>query len=276
MVEQGKAYKSILIHLIGYTCGILTLLPFVWMIATSFKTQREVYQSGMNLIPESLQLDSYRTAFESAPIVRYMLNSIFVSGTTTVGVVITSLLAGYALSRIHFPLRNALFVMILATMMIPHQSVMIPSFIMLRSFDWLDTYKALIIPFLVYPFAIFIIRNFFYAIPKELEEAAFLDGCNRLQLLFRIFVPISLPAIASVVIFNFTYTWNDFFWPVVMTKSVDIRTIQVGLALLKGEFLLQWPMLMAATVISSIPIFTVYLVFQKHFVKGAVSSGVKG
>jgi multiple sugar transport system permease protein len=276
VVEKGKIYKKILITFIAFIFGILTLFPFIWMISTSFKTQKEVYRSSMSIIPESFSFDNYIIAFESAPMPRYMFNSILVSGVSTLGVVITSILAGYALSRIQFPFRNTLFIIILGTMMIPHQSIMIPSFILMKNFGWLDSYMVLIIPFLVYPFAVFILRNFFMAIPKELEEAAFLDGCSRLQLLYKIFVPISLPAVASVVIFNFTYIWNDFFWPLVMTKSVDIRTVQVGLAMLKSEFLLQWPMLMAATVLSSIPIFIVYLMFQKYFVKGSVSSGVKG
>jgi multiple sugar transport system permease protein len=230
----------------------------------------------MNMIPKSISFEGYREAFANAPLLRYMTNSIAISCVSTLGVVVTSVLAGYALSRIRFPLRNTLFIIILGTMMIPHQSIIIPSFIMMKNFGWLDSYKVLTIPFLVYPFAVFIMRNFFMALPKELEEAAFLDGCNRLQILYRIFVPVSLPAVASVIIFNFTYIWNDFFWPFVMTKTVELRTIQVGLSMLKSQFLLQWPLLMAATVISSIPIFAVYLVFQKYFVKGSVTSGVKG
>jgi multiple sugar transport system permease protein len=276
MVEKGKALKAVILHVIAYVFGLLTLFPFLWMVSTSLKTQKEVYTASMNMIPKTISFEGYREAFANAPLLRYMTNSIAISCVSTLGVVVTSVLAGYALSRIRFPLRNTLFIIILGTMMIPHQSIIIPSFIMMKNFGWLDSYKVLTIPFLVYPFAVFIMRNFFMALPKELEEAAFLDGCNRLQILYRIFVPVSLPAVASVIIFNFTYIWNDFFWPFVMTKTVELRTIQVGLSLLKSQFLLQWPLLMAATVISSIPIFAVYLVFQKYFVKGSVTSGVKG
>lgn len=276
MVGEGKGTKKVLVYVIAFVFAFITLIPFLWMLSTSLKTQEEMFRSSMSIIPETFNFKNYLWAFEKAPFLRYVFNSIFVSGITTLGVIITSLLAGFALSRIHFPFRNGLFIIILATMMIPHQSIMIPSFILLRNFGWLDTYWALTVPFLVYPFAVFIIRNFFIGIPKELEEAANLDGCSRLQTLFRIFVPISLPAIASVIIFNFTYIWNDFFWPLVMTKSVDLRTVQVGLAMLQSEFLLQWPFLMAGTVIASIPMFIVFLAFQNFFVKGTVSSGVKG
>ncbi|MGX4584532.1 carbohydrate ABC transporter permease [Paenibacillus chitinolyticus] len=276
MVEKQKRLKKLILVMLAYGGSLLTLFPFLWMLATSFKTNKEVFSSGLSIIPKTFSLANYTKALEVAPILTYLSNSILVSVTTTVGVVITSLLAGYALSRLHFPGRNIIFIAVLGTMMVPHQSSMIPSFIMLKNFGWLDSFKALIIPFLVYPFAIFMMRNFLLNLPKELEEAAYLDGCTRLQILFKIFLPLSKPAIASVVIMNFTYVWNDFFWPLVMTKSVNMRTMQVGLSMLKNEFTLQWPLLMSATVISAIPIFIIYICFQRFFVQGAVSSGVKG
>ncbi|GKS15062.1 sugar ABC transporter permease [Paenibacillus chitinolyticus] len=276
MVEKQKRLKKLILVMLAYGGSLLTLFPFLWMLATSFKTNKEVFSSGLSIIPKTFSLANYTKALEVAPILTYLSNSIIVSVTTTVGVVITSLLAGYALSRLHFPGRNIIFIAVLGTMMVPHQSSMIPSFIMLKNFGWLDSFKALIIPFLVYPFAIFMMRNFLLNLPKELEEAAYLDGCTRLQILYKIFLPLSKPAIASVVIMNFTHVWNDFFWPLVMTKSVNMRTMQVGLSMLKNEFTLQWPLLMSATVISAIPIFIIYICFQRFFVQGAVSSGVKG
>lgn len=276
MVEKQKGLRKLALIVLAFGGSLLTLFPFLWMLATSFKTNREVYSSGLSIIPKSFSLANYTKAFDVAPVMVYLTNSIVVSLTTTIGVVITSLLAGYALSRLHFPGRNVIFIAVLGTMMVPHQSSMIPSFIMLKNFGWLDSYKALIIPFLVYPFAVFMMRNFLMNLPKELEEAAYLDGCTRLQILYKIFLPLSKPAIASIVIINFTHVWNDFFWPLVMTKSVEMRTMQVGLSMLKNEFTLQWPLLMAATVISALPIFVIYILFQRFFVQGSVSSGVKG
>ncbi|GIP34395.1 carbohydrate ABC transporter permease [Paenibacillus sp. J2TS4] len=276
MVEKGKGLKKSVNYVLAYVGGLLTLFPFLWMVSTSFKNQQEALTSGLDIIPEALNWSNYINAFEKASLLRYLYNSLFITVTSTLGVVVTSLLAGYALSRLRFPGRNVIFLVVLGTMLIPHQATIVPNFLLMKLFGWVNTYNALIIPFLVYPFAIFLIRNFFMSIPKELEEAANLDGCNRLQTLIKIIVPISKPAIASVVIFNFTYIWNDFFWPLVMTTSTEMRTIQVGLALIKSEFLLQWPLLMATTVLSSLPIFIVYIAFQKFFVQGSVSSGVKG
>ncbi|TBL68476.1 carbohydrate ABC transporter permease [Paenibacillus thalictri] len=276
MVEKQKKLKKLVLFVLAFGGSLITLFPFLWMLATSFKTNREVYSSGLSIIPKSLSLANYIKAFEVAPIFVYLMNSIMISVVTTIGVVITSLLAGYSLSRLHFPGRNIIFIAVLGTMMVPHQSSMIPSFIMLKNFGWLDSYKALIIPFLVYPFAVFMMRNFLLNLPKELEEAAHLDGCSRLQILYKIFLPLSKPAIASIIILNFTHVWNDFFWPLVMTKSVNMRTMQVGLSMLKNEFTLQWPLLMSATVVSAIPIFIIYILFQRFFVQGSVSSGVKG
>ncbi|NOU93966.1 ABC transporter permease subunit [Paenibacillus sp. LMG 31456] len=276
LVEKGKGFKSLFTSVIAYVSGILTLFPFLWMLSTSFKSQQEALISGISIIPQTLLLSSYAEALQKASLLHYVYNSLVVTVGSTIGVVITSLMAGYALSRMHFPGKKIIFIIILGTMLIPHQATMVPSFLLMKTFGWVNTFKALIIPFLVYPFAVFLIRNFFLSIPKELEEAAYLDGCNRMQTLIRIIIPISKPAIASVIIFNFTYIWNDFFWPLVMTTSTEMRTVQVGLALIKSEFLLQWPLLMAATVLSSIPIFIVYIAFQRFFVEGSVSSGVKG
>ncbi|TBL79013.1 carbohydrate ABC transporter permease [Paenibacillus thalictri] len=276
MVDKGQGRKTFFLYITAYATGILTLFPFLWMVSTSFKSQKEAFTSGLSIIPQAFRLENYADAFEKAMLWRYLFNSLFVSVLSTAGVAVTSLLAGYALSRMHFPGRKTIFLIVLGTMLIPHQATMVPSFLLMKTFGWVNSYQALIVPFLVYPFAVFLIRNFLFSIPKDLEEAANLDGCSRIQTLLKVILPISKPAIASVVIFNFTYVWNDFFWPLVMTTSTEMRTIQVGLALIKSEFLMQWPMLMAATVLSSIPIFVVYTVFQKFFVQGSVSSGVKG
>jgi multiple sugar transport system permease protein len=275
MHEQKKSIQTLLL-IIGVVGGIVTLFPYFWMVVTSFKTQTEAYASGLNLLPKHLDWGGFMRAASAAPVWRYMYNSIFVSVVSTAGVTATSLLAGYALSRLRFPGRNTIFLIILGTMMIPHQATMIPNYILLNWFGWINTYKALIVPFLVYPFGIFIIRNFLLSIPKELEEAAMLDGCTRFTTLVRIIIPISKPAIATVIIFTFSHMWNDFFWPLVMTNVTEMRTIQVGLAILKSQYPMDWPMLMSATVLSSLPVFIIYFSFQKFFVKGVVSSGVKG
>ncbi|UOF88742.1 carbohydrate ABC transporter permease [Fodinisporobacter ferrooxydans] len=273
---RRKKAASLVMMILAIAGGILTLFPYLWMLATSLKSQTEVYSSGLSLIPHHIDWGGFKEALQNAPIGRYMFNSILVSVISTAGVTVTSLLAGYALSRMRFPGRNFIFLIILGTMMIPHQATMIPNYILLNWFGWINSYQGLIVPFLVYPFGIFIIRNFMLSIPRELEEAAMLDGCGRLMTLLKVILPISKPAIATVVIFTFTFMWNDFFWPLVMTNTTEMRTMQVGLATLKSQFPMDWPMLMSATVLSSIPVFLIYFCFQKFFVKGIASSGVKG
>lgn len=275
-MENQTRIRNMTLLAIGIIAGILTIFPFLWMLATSFKGQTEVFTSGLSLFPKKIDVSGYRRAFNSAPISRYLLNSMFVSVTSTLGVTVTSLFAGYALSRLRFPGRNAIFLIILGTMMIPHQATMVPSYILLNWFGWINKYQALVIPYLVYPFGIFIIRNFLLSIPKELEEAAMLDGCGRTATLIRVIVPISMPAVASVIIFTFTHLWNDFFWPLVMTNVTEMRTMQVGLAMMKSQYPMDWPLLMSATVVSSVPVFIIYTAFQKFFVKGVTSGAVKG
>jgi ABC-type glycerol-3-phosphate transport system permease component len=256
--------------------ALLTVYPYLWMVSTAFKTQTEVFTSGLSLIPHTFSLASFARVFHAAPVSRILLNSVVISVATTLGVTATSILAGYALGRMQFKGRDIIFLTVLGTMMIPHQATMIPSYILLNWFGWINEYKALIIPNMVYPFAIFVIRNFLLSLPKEMEEAAMMDGCGRNQMLLRIILPNIRPAIATVVIFTFTHNWNDFFWPLVMTKTDEMRTMQVGLAILKNQFPMEWPMLMAATVFSSIPVFLIYFCFQRFFVKGVVGSSVKG
>ncbi|TBL68489.1 carbohydrate ABC transporter permease [Paenibacillus thalictri] len=265
-----------IVYIIAAIGALLTLYPYVWMVSTSLKNQTEVFTSGLSLLPQVFSLSGFERAFQAAPVGRFLFNSLFVTVITTIGVAFTSIFAGYALGRLQFKGRDFIFLLILGTMMIPHQATMIPSYILLNWFGWINEYKALIIPHMVYPFAIFVIRNFLLSLPKELEEAAMIDGCSRNQTLFRIILPNIKPALATVVIFTFTYNWNDFFYPLVMTKTNEMRTAQVGLAVLKSQFPMEWPMLMAATVLTSIPVFLIYFSFQRFFVKGVVGSAVKG
>jgi ABC-type glycerol-3-phosphate transport system permease component len=274
-MKQSRFWSRI-VYIVVVIGALLTLYPYLWMLSTAFKTQPEIYTSTMSLIPKHFNLQGFALAFHNAPVGRFLFNSLFISVVSTLGVALTSITAGYALARLHFKGRDTIFLLVLGTMMIPHQATIIPSYILLNWFGWINEYKALIIPQMVYPFAIFIIRNFLLSMPRELEEAAMIDGCNRNQTLMRIILPNILPAAATVVIFTFSHNWNDFFWPLVMTKTDEMRTIQVGLAILRTQFSMEWPMLMAATVMSSIPVFAIYFAFQRFFVKGVVGSAVKG
>ncbi|MHB1134772.1 MAG: carbohydrate ABC transporter permease, partial [Chloroflexota bacterium] len=192
------------------------------------------------------------------------------------GVLVTSVLSGYAFARLRFAGRDALFLIVLATMMVPAQATLIPSFILVRQLGWIDTYQGLIIPRLVTAFGIFMMRQFFMSIPKDLEDAARVDGCSRIRTLVQIMLPLSGPALATLAIFSFTQSWNEFFWPLIVVQTPGMRTVQVAIAALKATELVEWGVVMAVVTIASLPTLLVYFAFQRYFVRGIMMSGLKG
>jgi multiple sugar transport system permease protein len=214
-------------------------------------------------------------AFKAASFGRYYFNSIFVAVSVTVGQLITCSLAAYAFARLKFWGRDALFYMFLGTMMIPYQVTMIPSFIVLHWLGWIDSYKALIVPGLASAFGTFLLRQFFLTIPKELEEAAYIDGCSRFRVLWQIIIPLSKPALSTLAIFTFMGVFNDFIWALIVINSNEMNTVQLGLAIFRDRYLTQWDLLMAGSVTATIPILLVFFSAQRYFIKGITLSGIK-
>ncbi len=256
--------------------AILILIPYVWMISGSFKTEGEIFSSGLNVIPAQFAVDNYVKAWNRTPLGRYMLNSFIMAGTETLLVLCTSVLAGYAFARLRFPGRDLLFMLVLGTMMIPTQVTMIPSFILIKWLGWIDTFQGLIVPRAVMAFGIFLMRQFFMSIPFELEEAARIDGCSRLRLLTQIMLPLTGPAVATLAIFSFTNSWNEFFWPLIVSTSDATKTIQVALAAMKGGEMVEWTLVLPTVTLSALPTLVIYLCLQRYFTKGVVMSGIKG
>ena len=257
--------------------AIAMIMPFAWMISTSFKETGSIFTYPPKWIPNQPVLHNYVDAWRAAPFGRYFLNSIFVATAVTLGQLTTCSLAAYAFARLDFPGKSFLFVLFLSTMMIPLQLTIIPSFLVLRELKWLDTYYALIVPFTVSAFGTFLLRQTFMTIPQDLEDAAKLDGCSRLGFLWRIVLPLSKPPLASLALFTFMGSWNDYLWPLIMTNSQEMRTLQIGLSfLVSQEGGSRWGMLMAATVMISLPIIIFYLLVQKQFVKGIALTGLRG
>lgn len=255
--------------------AIIMVFPFIWGISTSFKEMREILSSPFNLIPRSFTLVNYRNVIKSIPIIRFFINSLIVSVTITVSQLITCSLSAYAFSRLRFPFRDGLFYILLGTMMIPQHVIMIPVYIILNFFRLIDTYAAMIVPFISGAFGTFLLRQFFITIPKELEEAAILDGCSHFGFLVRILIPLSRPILATLAIFTFMWSWNNYLWPLIVTNRIEIRTLQYGLAMFKEEGGLNWGQLMAGTTIATIPILIMFLVSQKQFIKGITLTGLK-
>ena len=267
--------KSLLKHIVIYALAFITLVPFIWMILTSLKDMSEIFVYPPKWLPDEWQFDNYRKAFEAAPFGRYYFNSIFVAVTVTVGQLITCSMAAFAFARLQFKGRNILFYLFLGTMMIPYNVTMIPSFLVLYWLGWIDTYYALIVPGLASAFGTFLLRQFFITIPKELEEAAYIDGATKLQVLRRIIVPLAKPALATLAVFTFMGVFNDFIWALIVLNSEDMQTVQLGLAIFRDRYLTQWDLLMAGSVTAVLPILIVFFFAQKYFIQGITLSGLK-
>ena len=262
-------------HLILIPLSLVMVTPLAWMVMTSIQTPDEALRFPP-VLPSGIHWQNYVDAIHAAPFGRFFLNTAIVTGVTVLGNLVLCSLAGYAFARFRFFGRNLLFVVILATLMVPFQVVMIPTFLIMRKLGLIDTLGALILPNLVTPFGIFLMRQFFRTLPVELEEAARIDGCSRLGTLVRIVLPLSGPALATLAVITFLYNWNDFLWPLVAVQSEEHMTLQLGLSTFQGAHATQWTLLMAGNVMAMLPMLLAFLLAQRQFVNSIASVGVKG
>lgn len=258
--------------------SLLSLVPFLWMISTSLKTRAEVFTYPPVFIPEIPQWDNYLQVFQAFPFARYALNTALVTVTVTIFQTLTSAMAAYAFARLVFPGRDRLFLLYLGTMMIPGVVTLIPSYILMtdKFLGWIDSFAALIVPFsLGSAFNTFLIRQFFLSLPRELEDAALIDGASPLQIFFTITLPLSKSILAIVSIFVFMGTWNSFLWPLLMMSSPEKQVLTVGLAAMQGRWNTRWPELMAGTLMSTAPIMLLLIIFQRYVEEGLSFTGLK-
>lgn len=261
-------------YLVLIALAVLMVVPFVWMLSTSLSSLDRVFRNQWIPIPP--QWDNYAKAWVAVPFERFFTNSVIVAIAHTAGQVVTSALAAYAFARLKFPLRDQIFTLYLGTLMIPGQVTIIPNFILMRQFQWVDTYWALIVPGLFSTFGTFLLRQFFMTIPSDLEDAAKIDGANHFAIFTRVVLPLSGPALATLAIFVFLGSWNSFLWPLIVTNSVEMRTIPVGLRVFQGQYTTNYPLMMAAASLALVPILIVYMLGQKYFVRGITLSGMGG
>ena len=252
--------------------ALLFVLPLAFMVATSLS---EPGRTGATLLPTGLQVHNYVLAWRATNFGRQFLNSLLVALAVTLGQIVTSLLAGYAFARMDFLGRRALFVVVLATIILPFQILVIPVFVVLAKLAWINTYWALIVPSVANGFGIFLFTQFFRTIPVELEEAATLDGASRLAILWRVIVPLARPTVATLFLFTFIAEWNDLFKPLVFTSTKGMRTVQLGLTVFQEQFKVEYSLLMAAVVFVTVPSVLLFFVGQKQFIKGIATSGLK-
>jgi len=258
--------------------SLLSLVPFLWMISTSLKTRAEVFTYPPIVIPEQPQWDNYLDVFQAFPFARYTLNTAFVTIMVTVFQTLTSAMAAYAFARLVFPGRDRLFLLYLGTLMVPGVVTLIPSYILMtdKFLNWINTFAALIVPAsLGGAFNTFLIRQFFLSLPRELEDAALIDGASPFQIFFRITLPLSKSILAIVAIFVFIGTWNSFLWPLLMMSSPEKQVLTVGLAAMQGRWDTRWPELMAGTLMSTVPIILLLIVFQNYVEEGLSFTGLK-
>ncbi|NMA66862.1 MAG: carbohydrate ABC transporter permease [Clostridiaceae bacterium] len=267
----GRYVKNVFLFLFA----LVSLYPFIWMIASSFKTDGQILANPTALFVADLTLDSYKTIWSRIPFFLFYRNSIIFAGTVTVSCLFFDTLAGYAFARMRFKGRNILFILVLSTMMIPFQAIMIPLFVELHKFGILDTFTGLILPRASGPFGVFMMRSFFITLPKDLEEAARIDGCNEFRIFRSIMLPLCKPAFASLGLFVFNGNWNDLLYPMLMTSKDSMRTLQAGIALLMGRNVVEYSLTMAGAFLSVLPIIIAYIFLQKYFIKGIAMSGMK-
>lgn len=268
-----KIFGYFILFLIAFSM----LVPFFAMLNLSFMQGSQIFSYPPKLFSFHLTLENYRHVFVSTPIVRYFLNSMLVATITTIGQVFISSLAGYAFAKLKFKGSDLLFFLILVTMMIPPQVNIIPLFFLMRQLHLIDTYQALIIPGFFGGFGIFLLRQAFMGLPKDLEESARIDGCNLFETFFKISMPLALPSLVTLAIFTFVSTWNSFMWPLIVTNSDSMRTLTVGLAAFKGSFreITLWGDLLACAVICTIPVIIIFLLGKKYFINDLLQGGVK-
>ncbi len=254
--------------------AVIFLMPIVWMLLAAFKGQKEVFAGAF--LPKVWVWQNFVDAWHSAPFGHYLLNSALISGVTTAAVILTSAMAAFAFSRMQFPGKPLLFLFALGTLMIPGDVLLIPNFITIRQFGWVNSYQALIVPFIASGFGIFLLRQAFLRTPVEFEEAAKLDGASAAQFLFRVLMPSNAPALSALGVLTFLGAWNALVWPLVATNRDEFRTVQVGLASFSNLEGSNIPVVMAATAIVVAPVLIVYAFAQKWFIESAAASGLKG
>ncbi len=280
MTINRDRLKSGLVQTIIYAILIVGALwavfPFAWMVLTSLKGYAEA-SAAENFLPTRWLFSNYVDAWNQVGYFpRYFANTLFMALATVAGVLITSTLAAYAFARMRFPGRDTLFIVLLATMMVPFEVTLVPNFIVIRNLQWSDHYEALIIPWVASAFSIFLLRQFFRSIPQELHDAAVMDGCTHLRFLASIVLPLSRPALITSGLFTFLASWNSLMWPLLVTNRPEMRPIQVAMATFIGDAGTQIQLLLAAVTISVIPVIIVYLILQRWFIEGIATVGIRG
>lgn len=275
-----KSVKDTILNILKYAIliagALFTLLPFIWMISSSLKTPAEIVKIPPQLFPEVPQFMNYAIAWATAPFGRYLINTIIVTFFTTLGVLVTTVLAAFAFSRLKFPGKNLVFSLFLATLMIPGEMLIVTNFITITKLGWIDTYQAMIIPWISNVFYIYLLTQFFMQVPESLYLAAKVDNCSDFKYMMKVMVPMNKSPITTIAILNIIGSWNSFVWPLLVTNSDEMRVLSNGLIRFQTEAGSSYELIMAASSILVMPIIIVYLFMRKYVIEGVTQSGIKG
>ncbi|MFD0961231.1 carbohydrate ABC transporter permease [Paenibacillus chungangensis] len=274
--RAGTTLKKAFLYIIVSAVALSMIIPFVWMLSASLKKESEIFGFPIQWIPETFYWSNYVEVWTRVPFLTYYMNTVKLAVLITLFQIVTCSLAAYAFARVRFPERDKLFFLYIATMMIPYQVMMIPQFMLMKQFGLVDSHWALILLGAFNPFGVFLFRQFYMTIPEELSEAARIDGLTEFGIYWRIIMPLTKPAIASLVIFTFMHSWNDFLGPLIYLTSDSLYTLQLGMQHFQTEYNTEYALLMAAAVSAVIPTVLVYVFAQKYFVEGMASAGIKG
>ncbi|MEA3440649.1 MAG: carbohydrate ABC transporter permease [Chloroflexota bacterium] len=272
----SRTMTRTVIYLILVGGAITMVVPFIWMISTALKTNLEVFTFPPTFMPEEPQWNNFTDIFEIVPYGRWFLNSIFITLVQTSLYLFVASLAAFVFARLQFPGRDTIFMLYLATLMIPGEVTLIPKFILMKELHLIDTYPAVILPGVFNAYGVFLLRQFFLTLPESLEEAAILDGASYFRIYRSIILPLSGPGLATLAIFAFMGAWNDFLWPLIVINTDIMKPLSVGLSSFHGLYETNWPYLMAASTLALVPIVVVFVFAQKYFVEGIALTGVKG
>ena len=275
--RRPGARRGWLMTVLVWGVALLFLIPFLWMISSSLKPNYQIFEVPPRWIPNPPRWENYTEALTILPFGRYVLNTALITILTIVGHLLSCTIIAYAFARLRAPGRDTLFVVMLATMMLPYPVTMVPLYVLFQRLGWINTIYPLVVPaFLGSPFYIFLMRQFFKTIPRDYEDAAYMDGANLLQILFRIMLPLAAPALATVAIFSFQATWNDFLAPLIYLQKPDLYTVTLGLQFFRSTYTTNWAYLMAASLVTTLPVIVIFFLAQRYFVEGITLGGVKG
>ncbi|AZS13285.1 carbohydrate ABC transporter permease [Paenibacillus lutimineralis] len=256
-------------------CAAIMLLPYLWMVLSSFKSNLEIISSATSFVPQNPTLDGYRAVFEEAPFLTWLLNSAITAVIITAATLFTSALAGYVFAKFTFPGKRLMFLLVLATMMIPFQVIMIPTYLIISKLGLINNLAAIIVPSLISSYGVFLAKQFIEDIPRDLLEAARIDGAGELRIMWRIVMPLILPMLSALGIFTFMAAWNNYLWPLIAINDMDRMTVPMALVFFNGAHQVNYNVVMSAAVLITLPVIIVFLIFQKQFIKGLTMTGMK-